>query len=400
MTYDVSDLSDAQIWRFAPDLGRGFELRRAFQTDIFTSRNGTEQRRATRDRPRVSCRFDCPIWSDDDFKLARIQLRGSQNAPTAIPDYTRRATLASASSAASDQLDLGTVPDWIVEGSWLILCNAGDYELVQVDSIYLDVITLTAPLANGFSTGATVRRALVGLLNGALRSTMTRHGAQTITVQLDVYPSLIPQEPEAGTVETLDGYDIFDENIDFSARPGMTYQFPVEQIDFGIGRTAQFRPIEFAREITETTHTGLAFADVDRIERFFMRTKGSRGAFWRSTREHDFTISSLASGGDHIVIADDNAISDQLGAIDYSEEPLAVALCLDDGTKVYRRVQNIFANGTQSRIDVAGNISASVSEIVRGSFMRLVRFANDELSIEYGGSNNSSTRLRFQGVRR
>lgn len=397
MTYDIADLSNAQIWRFPPDLARRFELRRSFKTDIFTSRNGKEQRRATRDRPRYSCRFDCPIWRDDDLAEARLRLASAQNAPTAVPDYTRRATLASSASGGSDQLDLGTVPDWIAEGSYLILCNAGEFALVQVDSIYLDVLTLTAPLADAWATGTTIRRALVGLLNGSLRGRSLRRGAQTITVELAVYPSLIPQEVEGTASDTLDGDDIFHEEADFAGSPGSTYQFPVEQVDFGIGRTAQFRPIEFGQELTETLHTGLSVDDMQRIERAFLRAKGSRAALWRPTNEKDVTPLSGSTGT--TIDATGPLLASLNGAIDYSEEPLALAICLKDGSKQYRRVTNIAAVGGNSRITVSGAVNFTLDNYARISFMKRVRFAGDDLAIEYGGPNAIETRLRFQGIR-
>lgn len=397
MSYDIADLSNAQIWRFPPDLARGFELRRSFRTDIFTSRNGKEQRRATRDRPRFSTRFDCPMWRDGDLAEARLRIAAAQNAPTAIPDYTRRASLASGVSAGSDQLDLGSMPDWIAEGSYLILCNAGDFALVQVESIYLDVANLTAPLADAWATGTTIRRALVGLLNGSLRARSLRRGAQTISIELEVYPSLIPDEDEGASADSLDGDDIFDEQPDFAGSPGSTYQFPVEQIDFGIGRTAQFRPIEFGQELVETLHSGLSVDEMQRIERAFLRSKGSRAALWRPTGEKDVIPASGASGTQ--ITATGPLLASLRGSIDYSEEPLGLAICLKDGSKFYRRVTNIAAVGGNSRITISASVSFSLDEVARISFMNLVRFAGDDLIIEYGGPNAISTRLRFQGIR-
>jgi hypothetical protein len=54
MSYDVLTPAAARLWPYAPDWSRSFDVTRSYKTDIFTSRDGTEQRRAIRDAPRLS----------------------------------------------------------------------------------------------------------------------------------------------------------------------------------------------------------------------------------------------------------------------------------------------------------------------------------------------------------
>ena len=396
MAYDVLNAGSASIFAFLPDLNRGFTIQRSFATDIFSSRNGKEQRRATRDRPRYAISYSSPL-RDDELHSARQYLRSRQNAPTAIPDFSRSQALAAQSSGGSSSITLDAAPDWLVAGSYALLCGGGNHELIQIASIASEIFTLESALASTWPIGTRIRRAFIGLLDGRIRASRLRPGAQEIDVRLSVYPGAMQQEPEGVAADILDGFEIFAADLDWSASPSMEYLFPVEQIDFGIGRTAQFRPIEFAQNLIEQEFAGLSNASSQEIERAFLRSKGARAALWLPTGEKDIILASEPSGSS--IIAVGGFLADNFGSVDYAEEYLGIQICLLDGSKIYRRVANISANGGNSQISLSASVGFTQAQVARISWMPLARFASDDLSLLWKGPNAGSISARFQTVR-
>lgn len=396
MAYDIELAASAAIFAYPPDLARGFQIGRAFQTDIYTTRSGREQRRAMRDRPRYEISYRSPL-TDATLREARNYLRANQNAATAIPDFSRSQALASQSSAASSTITLDAAPDWLAVGSYAILCQGGDHELIQIASIASEIFTLESPLASTWPAGTRIRRAFIGLLAGQIRASRARPGAQELDVRLSCYPGVIPQEDEGAAADTLAGYEIFDQSLDWSASPSLDYLFPVEQIDFGIGRAAQFRPIDYAQSLIEGTFKGLANSASQQIEQAFLRSKGARGALWLPTGEKDVILASAPSGSN--IVATGAALALLYGSVDFAEEFLGVQICLQDGSKLYRRITNISASGSDSQLTLSAAVSFAEDEVARISLMPLARFASDTLSLIWRGPSAGEIAARFQTVR-
>lgn len=397
MAYDLANAASAVIFPYSPDLQRGFEITRSFSTDIFASRSGKEQRRANRDRPRYAIGYSAPLW-DSQLQEARQYLRANQEAITAIPDFSRSQALASQASSASSSITLDAAPDWLVEGSFAILCHSGDYELIQIASIASEVLTLEDALVSTWPVGSRIRRAFIGLLDGQIRASRLRPGAQELQVRLGVYPGAMPQEVEGSADASLGDFEIFDQALDWSASPAIEYLFPVEQVDFRIGRTAQFRPIDYAQNLIESSFNGLSNAQAQKIEQAFLRSKGRRAAMWLPTGEKDIIPAANPSGSN--IIAVGPALAALYGSVDFAEEFLGLQICLRDGSKLYRRITDISASASNSDISLSASVSFTIDELARISLMPLARFASDDLSLIWRGPLAAQIDARFQTVRR
>jgi hypothetical protein len=86
VTYDVLTPGVARLWPYSPDWSRPFDVKRSFLTDVATSRDKTEQRRATRDEPRLSVQYQAVV-SGADRRAADHHLRSWQNKPVVVPDF-------------------------------------------------------------------------------------------------------------------------------------------------------------------------------------------------------------------------------------------------------------------------------------------------------------------------
>lgn len=400
MSYDLNTLSAARLWPYHPDWSSGYEVKRAFRTDIITSRNNTEQRRALRDVPRLSASYSTVV-QDSVLRAANHFLRAWQNKPTAVPDFSRHALLTGSSSAGVSTLTLASPPAWVAADRLLVLCSASETELVEVESVVGSTINLADPLANSWASGSVVRPAIFGLLNGRMSSSRYHRGAADIAVSIDAYPGGEPIEAEGAAATTFNGYEVFTAEPDWSGSPGLEYIWPVEQIDYGIGRTAQFRPIDMAQRVIEAEFSSLSASAALAIEQTFLRTKGRRGAFYRSVGEKDFDLAATASSGSSFFLDSGLDLFNDFGGVDYAENPTAIEVCLTSGTRLHRLITGITSSAGNSRVAVnsAWPTNLTTTNVARISWMPLVRFASDELTTRWQTPLSATIRASFQTAR-
>jgi hypothetical protein len=395
MTYDLNTPSVARLWEHAPDWSGGYQLTRSFRTDIFKSRNNNEQRRALRDVPRLRAAWRTkPIGSY--LRSARHFLRAAQNRPTVAPDFARYSLTTGASSGGASTLTMTSPPAWIAAGQLLVLCGTTS-EVVEVASVVGSTITLDGALANAWPSGSVVRPGIFGLLSGQLRASRFRRGAQEIEVELAAYPGGEPPEDEGTATTTFNGYEVFTAEPNWSGSPALDYLWPVEQIDYEIGRTAQFRPIDRAEQLIEAEFAGLTAAEAQSIEQTFLRAKGRRGTFYRPSGEKDMVLAADVTGTTFTVEGSD--LADDFASVDFSANPQAIEICQTDGSRLHRSITDIAASGSDSAVTVSASVTLTEATTARISWMPLVRFASDDLTTDWRTPLAATIRTTFQTIK-
>jgi hypothetical protein len=399
VSYDVLAPAAARLWPYAPDWSRGFAVTRSFSTDIFPARDGTEQRRATRHEPRLSARYRTLV-TGADLRAAELHLRAWQNKPVVVPDFARWARLTGSSSAGATTLTISPMPAWIAADQPLVLCKAGIEEQVLVIGVVGSTVTLDDPLVNAWAIGDVVRPSLFGLFNAQTSSARLNGDAAAFDIGIDCYPGGEPPR-EVGTAwASLNSIEVFTPLPDYAGSPSVGHIWPIDQVDYGRGRTAQFRPVDFMARTLEAEFNGMPLAQAAQLEQFFDRMKGRRGAFYVPTWESDFVLAASATSGSSAFIASGSALFDDFGTTDYAAVNEGVAVFLTNGTVLYRRITAITASGSDSRVavDSAWGVALSSATVARISRMVLSRFASDDMTTSWRTPLSASSRLSFQQV--
>jgi hypothetical protein len=399
MSYDVLTPGEARLFDYAPDWGGSFSVRRAFRTDITTSRNNTEQRRSIRDAPRLSVEYRTVV-QDADLRAANHFLRAWQNKPVVIPDFARWVRTTGSSAGGASTLTIASPPAWVAADQRLVICGP-ETEAVLVDGVAGSTVTLVDTLDNAVANGAVVRPTFHGLFEGKLSSSRFHHGAAEISVAINAYPGGEPPRAAGAAWASFNSREVFTALPDFRAQPTLSYLWPIEEVDYGRGRTAQIRPIERQEIGLECEFNGCDQALAGEVEQFFDRMKGRRTAFYLPSGEKDFTLQATAASGTSFFIASGSDLAADFGSIDYATWETAVAVFLTDGTAYYRLVTDISASGGNSRVDVSAAWPQDITaaNVARICWLALVRFATDEMVTRWRTPLAADIRLPFQSVR-
>lgn len=400
MTYDVQSPDAVRLWPYIPDWRGGFDVRRSFKTDVIHSRSHMEQRRALRQDPRFSVEYRSVV-ADADFRDAKHFLRAWQNKPTIIQDFARWARTDGGVSAGATAITIDPIPVWAAAGQNLVLCGGGEKEVVLVESVAGTTINLTDPLANNWPDGSVVRPTFHGLLNGTIRSSRPNRAAGDFQVAIDCYPGGEPPRSVGTAWATLGSREVFTPIPDYAGAPSVSTAWPMDRIDYGQGRTAQFRPVDAVQQITECDFAGLDATYAAEFEQFFDRHKGRRNAFYLPTWEKDFLLNATAGSGTSAFVATGSDLASDFGSTDYSEVEEGVAVFKTDGTAIYRRITDIASSGGNSQVTVnaAWGSELTVANVARICRLLLVRFASDEMVTSWRSPLTASTRFGFQQVR-
>lgn len=397
MTYDIGSKASAQLFSFAPDWSAGFEMRRQFLTDIITTRNGTEQRLALRDTPRLSVRYET-VQRGAQLRAINDWLRTRQQSPAAVLDWSRWDETTAAATLGDAFITSSSPEAWLAADELAVICDGTNEELLAITSVADPTINITGTLAAGYASGSIIRPALYGLMQGRLRGTRLTRGAHRFEIALDVYPGAEPPEDEGTASDIFNTYEVLSLDEDFGRSPGVEHIYPVEQIDYGIGRTAQFRPIEQQEQLIEASYSGLSAAQAEQLEQVFLRAKGQRGAFYRSTCQADFDIQGDLSSSSTIDTAG-RTLADNFSGFDAPYTDTALEIVKTDGTKIRRLISNITASGSNSRLTVTSPVTVQNADIARASWLQLVRFASDTLTTRWVGASRADIACSFQTVK-
>ncbi|QDC37106.1 hypothetical protein [Sphingobium fuliginis] len=397
MTYDLATPSLARLWPHEPDWSQPYKVKRSFLTDITTSRSKKERRRALRDVPRLTVALNALV-SNASQRAADQFMRGGQNAPAVVPDFSRHAALTGSSSGGSSVLTMASPPAWVAEGQILVLCAPnGTREAVVVESVAASTINTVDPLDNAWASGRIVRPGIFGLMKDTTRASWHKPSASTFDIELAAYPGGEPPEDEGTATDTFNGLEVVTFEPDWSGSPNMDHIWPVEQVDKGYGRTAQFRPVTRMQGITEQEFKGLSAAQAQAFEQVFLRAKGMRGSFYRSTCKPDMVLNANATASTTIVVQGD-AIADDFAAVSFASVSQAIEIIQRDGTRLRRLITDINASGGNTAMVLNSAVTITTANVARISWLPRTRFASDDLTTEWVSPRFANIRATFQTI--
>ena len=160
------------LWRLFPgriNWAEPYTFSYEFRTDIITSENGYEQRRAVRDLPRQEIEFSAIYHGRDKLRLDAFFATSLQN-PTLMPEWSRFAVMVEAMEADQQSVPIRELPDenpetWLYPGAVVILVNGSQMETRFLDGATKENVSFRDSSRTRWPAGTRVYRALHGRLD-------------------------------------------------------------------------------------------------------------------------------------------------------------------------------------------------------------------------------------------
>lgn len=366
----------ARLWTAPAFRPEEIETGLEYRTEILLSRDGTEQRRAQRDRPRRSIAFQSRV-SEECFRELRRDLISYQRGPWAVGNPTTRVLATSGMANGANQITLASVPAWAAVGEKVVLRDEARFGLYTIDSIAS--LTLTFDEINtgvAWPVGTKVMEALPARLADTISMQSVSPDVGFASIDFDVTPG------EAFYAEPGSAPDTFNGREAWLCQPWRSdpisaqHQSALETLDYGIGAVAYFEPVTRPTLIQRLDYRP-APASYSLFEDLFIRSRGRRTAFYMPTWRTDFAqVGSETSGSSSLTVEGD--FTDLDGDAVFT----AIAVEFLDDTFELRTVTSIAANGSDSDFTLGATWGRAVdaTTVRRIMWCPQWRFASDKLT--------------------
>lgn len=393
--------SRALVWQFQPNwppAGSTYRISYDFLTEIIVSRAGREQRIAMRDNPRKSLSHQSML-TGEQFRVFKDSMWYWQHRAFVLPELTRSVLSALEMVASSLDMELESIPDWVVEDANVLLDYFGMRETRSVQSISGTVVTFKTGSSAIWPAGTRVYPALTGNLNSSLQAPRLTNAVATLSVAFDVSPLSeywpAPDEP----LVMLNQREVFLKKPNWSEALTSSIGHEVEVIDYSRGPTYRSSPVPYGVESRRGNYLGRDSDQAKELLDFFRRMRGRQGEFYMPTWEYDFEPKVTAAPGATALRVAGKRLADCYGE---STVHKAMFVMLISGEVLLRTVVSVMAvsdsDGEDSvvTVDTAWGTAISKDTIVMCGWLPVWRFSSDTLTIEWLTNQVAQVQMTMQ----
>lgn len=390
---------------YVPNWRNGVRDTYEFKTDVFTTRDGSEQRRALRNQSRRS--IEATILLDGErMRSFADAVNRAKDGKVEVADFSaEQAMLTETASAGATVLPIDTTPSWLKDGITCVLMTGRSSQKIQIDFIDNNAVVLVAPLPKSAAIGAYLLPYVPAQIANSNTLSLYTNQVATAPVRFDVEPGYVVRVPDAlpfdetaqgdsvqsfGPAAILFGRYVLLRKPNFLNRPQVQFNLRYETVDYGRGVVKTFTPVPIVSRTLTATYLAMSRADAMAILDIFLRCKGRAGEIYVPTWGSDFP--AVLNASDRIV---------QLPGTDFydtyhgDKAHAAVLIRTRSGTLLPREISTMAVSGGNTFVEFHEDLGVTASDIEQISWMFVSRFAQDSLTIEWVTNTVANISLSF-----
>jgi hypothetical protein len=372
-----------------------------FSTDILTSEDGTEQRRARRKNPRQLVEM-----------VLRLDGRARQNAKAMLQDHQARlfglpvwweARLLSAAASISDTVLNVETTDYadFRDGSLCLLWSSNThFEAQEISSSTASTITVASPLSKAFTSPGTL---VIPLRTAYVSPQLT---SQKYPVAVEDFPAnFVTTDNDANLADvsafsTFNGKVLLDDpNVITGGTLPETLMRRVQIIDSGSGAQDRYSPWTNSKPGLVKSAITQSRQSLWEYRQLLHALRGRQVSFYIPTFFDDMTLTEdLASGSTQMKI-------ENIGYTQHVQhrKPFdVIRVVLNDGTTYIRTVTGeieIDEDEEQLSVDSSWPSTIAKADVKRVEYLLLVRLLNDNATIQHANAiGDAEIQFPLQGL--
>ena len=388
------------LWTFPPNWSSPLKETLDWLTNVLQSPSGAEQRRALRLAPRRSFSFEVLVSRAERTRFDLwAHVVGAQ--PLALPIWADSQILGTPVAAGSSAIVASTAGYDFVPGGLALLASEelATWELVDVDQVSADGLTLVTPAVHAWPVGCRLlpaRKALLQVLPEPVRLTdeLARSGVSFELIEPCAWPAQLP-------ATLYRGKPVLESRPDESDDLTLGYERLTQRLDNEVG----------IPRITDTSGYGFvlqqhAWTLWGREEHTDFRSllyglRGRQASIWVPTHAADLVATGQVQGQTLQVQPCGYADLVSAGKARMGRQDIRIELAT--GEALHRRITAAAKGATLETLALDQALPAGVTTeaIARISFMALCRLADDsaEISHHTDADGLAKATLKFRGVR-
>lgn len=351
------------------------EMSIQYLTEVIESFDGTEQRIALRDTPRLSLSY---MYSMTDEQQYLFDNKLATSAGTMlIPLWPLQCQLSRGISIGDASISLADQSAHLASSETILISENDRHEVLSVDSVEGLEVALTSLAKNDFSESAIVVPLRIAYPSDESNSTSLLRGFDQHTITYDLDETHIQKPVPVDDFERLNARPIFPFRPDRSKNITTQYNRRREILDPLIGARSIYDRTRGTVKIFEQTFTFFSDQERQQFEDFAEIMNGSQGEFYIEGPGQAFELSE-----DIVVPAYKFKIKSSGYTNFANSHSLAtnIAIKLYNGTTIYKTILSATANpdGTETITTKESTDNLKISDIETVVPLYLARFDSDD----------------------
>lgn len=390
---------------FVPNWQNGVRDIYEFKTDIFTARDGSEQRRATRMQARRSLTASV-LLDGDRLRFFADALTRAKDGKVEIVDFSAEsAVLTQTVAAGGTLLRIDKKPSWLVSGITCGLLTGRRSRKVQIDFVEGTSVLLNTGVVGAVGHGATLLPLVPASVANSNTLSLQSNSLATSSLRFDIEPGYVNRVPDAlpvnesasgdsvqefGPAAILLGRYVLLRKPNFLNRPQVQFNLPFENVDYGRGIVKTFAPVPIVSRTLTATYLATSRAEALAMLDVFIRCRGRAGEIYIPTWGNDLPPVTSVSGST-IRFSGLDVFETYAG-----DKAHAAILIRDKSGKLYpREITAITAQAGNTLLQVHAGLPVAASQIAEISWLFVARFAQDTFTIEWTTTEVANLTLSF-----
>lgn len=351
------------------------EMSIQYLTEVIEAFDGTEQRIALRDTPRVSLNYMYSATDDQQYQFDNKL--GNLGGSMIVPLWPLQCQLASSVQAGDASLVLVSINAHVRTSDTLLISDGDESEVVSVESVAGRVVTLKASANKTFSTNAVVIPAHIAFTSDESNSKSLTNSFDQHTVSYDLDETIFTKPAPVDDFERYNSRPVFPFRTDFSDDVTTQYQRLRETLDPLIGARRIYERTTGAVRIFSKTFTFFSEADRQRFEDFAEIMNGAQGEFYIPGPGRAFELSEDIFDATYKFRIKSSGYKNFGNSKSFAP---AIAIKLYNGTCIYRALVSAVSNsdGTETITTKETTSNLKIQDIEYIAPLFLARFDSDE----------------------
>lgn len=384
-------------WTFIPDWSAGVLERMEWLTDVLQAYDGSEQRRALRLSPRKAFEFEA-FFTAQERRYAESLLWGWGARVWALPVWPDGTDLASAVNIGDTQIMVSTATRAYEAGGLAILLrDALTYEVTQIDTVQSDRLILKRGLTQAWPMGTRLWPAFPSRLRDKASLQRWNDDASGMRVAFELDAD-VDYTADGGST-TYRGYPVLTARPNWAGGLDLDLERKLSELDNMVGVRVSEDEAGMPLPTQRMRWTWATRAETDAFRKLAYALRGRHYAAWVPTWEDDLLpvapIDLAATSIDIQFMAYTQQIAAGVGRRDIRIE-------LTDGTVFHRRIsgaQQVSASIERVVIDSPLGRTVATTDVVRVSFMTLMRLDSDAVELQHWSGEVSDAAVALKGFR-
>jgi len=376
----------AQSWVFPHNWKDPVRETLEWKTAFNTTYDGTESRAALISNARRSLSYSMYLNTHDAKRLENTSF-GWQNRVLVFPLFQYFSQLTQPAASGASVIYLDTADKGFTVDGYAMLYNetTGMAETLSIAEVTPTYLSLVTPVANSWSTHATVFVATSGYIQGNLAINWGTNNFAEGGIKLRVLPAEEDSfTPDVAATSLYRGEEVLTREPDWARGLDWDMTYEAGVIDGGTG--VVFNYTTWKRPKREMNHSWVlkGLTDIRQFREFLFRRRGMAVSFWMPSWRNDFRsiTRNYDLGGTQFEFYDDNYILMSAGKVERQH----IQIELNNGV-VLRAKISAYTESSPGVASITLNAGFPVgfasSDIRRASWLSRFRLDTDVVELEW-----------------